>query len=112
PNAATALTGVGVSDPLPSGLVIATPNGLTNTCSGGTVTAPAGGGTVSLSGATLAGGTACTFAVDVTGTTAGVKANTTETVTSTQGDSGGRATARVTVLPGASPPTISKSFGV
>ena len=43
PNAATALTGVGFTDTLPAGLVVATPNGLTGACGGGTITATAGG---------------------------------------------------------------------
>lgn len=99
PNGATALTGVGVSDSLPGGLVIATPNGLTGSCGGGTIAATAGAGTVSVSGATLAASASCTFAVNVTGTTAGVKNNTTGNVTSTEGGAGGTASASVTVAP-------------
>ena len=55
PNAATALTGVGFTDTLPAGLVVATPNGLANTC-GGTVTAAAGSGSVALASGGLAVG--------------------------------------------------------
>src|SRR5262249_49316661 len=47
PNASTALTGVAVTDTLPAGMVVSTPNGLTGAC-GGTVTATAGSGSVSL----------------------------------------------------------------
>jgi len=83
PNTAVALTGVAFTDSLPAGLVVATPNGLTNTC-GGTATAVAGSGTVSLSGGTLAFSASCTVAVNVTGTTAGVKNNSVQ-VTSTEG---------------------------
>ena len=50
PNAGTMLTGVGFTDSLPAGLVVSTPNGLTGSCGGGTITAAAGSGSVSLSG--------------------------------------------------------------
>jgi hypothetical protein len=73
PNSAIILTGVGFTDSLPSGLVVATPNGLTGACGGGTITATAGSGSVSLSGATLAGGTSCSFSVTVGGTTPGAE---------------------------------------
>jgi uncharacterized repeat protein (TIGR01451 family) len=49
------LTGVAISDTLPSGLVVATPNNVSNAC-GGTVTAAAGTGAVSLASGTLSGG--------------------------------------------------------
>ena len=70
-----ALTGVGFTDTLPAGLVVATPNGLTGSCGGGTITAIAGAGSVSLSGAALAANGSCTFAVNVKGTSAGLKNN-------------------------------------
>ena len=62
----TALTGVGFTDPLPAGLVVATPNGLTGTC-GGTVTAVAGAGSVALVNGALAAGGSCTITLNVTG---------------------------------------------
>jgi hypothetical protein len=111
PNAASSLTGVGLTDSLPAGLVVSTPNGLTGSCGGGTITAVAGSGSVSLSGATLAGSASCTFSVNVTGTSAGTKNNTTGAVTSVEGGTGSTASASVTVAAATLPPTIAKSFG-
>jgi hypothetical protein len=106
-NASTALNGVGFSDSLPSGLVVSTPNGLTGSCGGGTITATQATGVVSLSGATLAASTSCTFSVNVTGTTTGTKTNTTAAVTSTEGGTGGTASASLKVE---GPPSISAVF--
>jgi fimbrial isopeptide formation D2 family protein/uncharacterized repeat protein (TIGR01451 family) len=106
-NTTTALTGVGFSDTLPAGLVVSTPNGLTGTCGGGTITATAGSNSISLSGATLAASTSCTFSVNVTGTAAGQQNNTTSNVTSTEGGTGGTASASITVV---APPSIAKAF--
>ncbi len=96
PNGATELTGVGFTDTLPSGLEVADPNGLIGGCGGGTITAVAGTSTIELSGATLAGGSSCTFSVDVTGTTAGTYENTVQ-VTSAGGCTGNTASATVVV---------------
>jgi uncharacterized repeat protein (TIGR01451 family) len=54
PNPTTSLAGVGFSDTLPAGLVLATPNGLSGSCGGGTIVAIAGSAAASLTGATLA----------------------------------------------------------
>lgn len=107
PNQVTTLTGVGFSDALPAGLVVSSPNGLTNSC-GGTVTATPGTSSVSLSGVSLAGSASCVISVNVTGTTAGVKNNTTGAVTSNEGGLGSTASASITVV---APPSISKAFG-
>ena len=107
PNPGTGLSGVGFTDTLPDGLVVATPNGLANTCSGA-VTALAGAGSVVLTGGGLPGNGSCTITVGVTGTTTGIKDNTTSTVDSTEGGQGGTASASVTVV---APPTIAKAFG-
>jgi uncharacterized repeat protein (TIGR02543 family) len=106
-NPAFTISGAAFTDNLPAGLIVATPNGLTGSCGGGTITATQGTGVVSLSGATLAAGGACTFAVNVTGTTAGVK-NNSVTVSSTGLGTGNTSNANVTVM---APPTIVKSFG-
>ena len=53
PNTTVALTGVGFSDTLPAGLVVSTPNGLTGTCGGGTITATQGTNVISLTGGTI-----------------------------------------------------------
>jgi hypothetical protein len=91
----TTETGIAFSDTLPSGLVVATPNGLATTC-GGTITATAGSSTISLTAATLASSASCTFSVNVVGTTVGVQTNTTSTVAAT-GGAGLAATASITV---------------
>ena len=117
PNSGAQLTGVAVSDALPSGLVVSTPNGLTGSCGGGAITAVAGSSSISLSGATLAASASCTFAVNVTATSSGTKINTTGPVTSTESGAGSTASATLTVQPaggpptGIAPPTMSKVFG-
>jgi hypothetical protein len=98
------LTGVAFSDNLPAGLVVATPNGLANSC-GGTVTAVAGSGSISLTGGTIATNSNCTLGVNVTGTTSGNFINTTGAVTSTNGGTGSTATASVYVAMGV--PTLT-----
>jgi uncharacterized repeat protein (TIGR01451 family) len=95
PNTAP-LTGVGFTDTLPSGLLVATPNGLSGSCAGGTITAAAGSGSVSLAGATLPTGSGCTFSVNVVVGLVGALSNTTGPVTSAEGGSGGVASASLT----------------
>jgi hypothetical protein len=111
PNIYTSITGVAFNDPLPAGLQVSTPNNLTGSCGGGTITAVAGTDLISLSGATLTAsgtpGASCTFSVSVTGIAAGVQNNTTGKVTSTEGGTGGAASATLSVI---APPTISKKF--
>lgn len=105
PNASASLSGIGFTDSLPAGLVVATPNGLTGSCGGGAITAAAGSASVSLSGATLAASAACNFAVNVSGTSTGAKNNVTSAVTSTEGGNGLTASASLNVAgPSQQPP--------
>ncbi|HEY6248330.1 MAG TPA: choice-of-anchor D domain-containing protein [Candidatus Angelobacter sp.] len=106
PNSSNTLTGIGFSDTLPAGLIISTPNGLTTTCTG-TITATQGTNVISLSGGTLAATASCSLSVSVTGIAAGTQNNTTGAVTSTEGGTGGTASASITVV---APPTTTKSF--
>jgi hypothetical protein len=100
-------TGVKFTDNLPAGLIVATPNGLTNsTCGGGTITATAGSSTISLTGATLYGAFGCVFSVNVTGTSLGVKVNQTGAISSDT-DTNGTASASITVNPATVTPTIT-----
>ncbi|HTF44195.1 MAG TPA: RICIN domain-containing protein, partial [Terriglobales bacterium] len=99
PNSGTALTGIDFTDTLPAGLLVATPNGLTGTCGGGSITATAGSGAVGLSAATLAAGASCSFTVDVSAIATGVQNNTTSAVSSTEGGGGKTASASITVAP-------------
>ena len=107
PNTTVALTGVGFSDTLPAGLIISTPNGLSGTCGAGTITATQGTNVISLSGGTIAANASCTFSVNVTGIAAGTQNNTTGNVTSTEGGTGGTASASINVE---APPSIAKVF--
>ena len=105
PNVSASLSGVGFTDALPAGQIVATPNGLTGSCGNGTITASAGSGSVALSGATLGANSSCSFSVTVTGTASGTQKNTTGAVTSNEGGSGGTASANLIVAgPSQQPP--------
>jgi arabinogalactan endo-1,4-beta-galactosidase len=105
PNAGQSLSGIGFTDNLPNGQMVSSPNGLSGSCGGGTIAASAGSSSVILSGAALAAGASCTFAVNVTGTTSGTQNNTTSAVTSTEGGSGATASASLIVAgPSQQPP--------
>lgn len=88
------LTGLALTDPLPDGLRIATPNGLTSDCDG-TVNAPAGGDTVSISDVTLAPGASCTVSVTLVAQAPGRLTNVTSAVTANEAAAGPAATASV-----------------
>jgi uncharacterized repeat protein (TIGR01451 family) len=106
PNTTTAFTGVAFTDTLPAGLTV--PTGSSAVCGGGTLTTTAPN-MIALTGGAIAASGNCSFTVTVTGTTAGVKNNTTGTVSAANGGTGGSSnTATITVL---APPTIAKSFG-
>lgn len=116
PNSSTNFTNVSADDPLPSGLVVASPNGLSGTClaDGATVFANPGGNDINTVGTSLSGNTSCTVVVNVTGTIAGTQNNTTGNVSATfqSGDtdvsiSGGSASASLIVV---APPVIAKAF--
>jgi len=98
--------GVAFTDNFPANLVVATPNGLTNTC-GGTATATAGSGAASLTGGTVPINSSCTVTVNVSSPFTGSYLNSTGPVSSTNGGTGGSASATVIV---ALPPVISKVF--
>jgi hypothetical protein len=77
-------TGIAFADTLPAGLVVASPNGLTNSC-GGDVTATAGSSSISLAGGGVVAHGTCLIEVNVTATTPGLKFNTTTSFTWTGG---------------------------
>jgi hypothetical protein len=111
-NTTSGLTGVGFTDSLPAGLVVAATPNVTGSCGSGIITAIAGSSNVGLSGGTLtaspAPGSACMFTVAVTGTTAGTKLNTTSAIISTESGTGATSnTASLTVV---APPSLAKSF--
>lgn len=93
PHPAEAMTGVGFTDTMPDGLTV--PDQTSAQC-GGTLTVASN--TVTLTGATIAGGGTCTIGLTVTGDTAGVKNNVTSRVTSANFGTGDTAAASVTVV--------------
>lgn len=112
-TASVGLTGVGVVDNFPAGVVGHRTNTISNTC-GGTYTDQGGGGLsrndtgVILSGVSLAPNATCSVTVRVRSATAGVYTNTTNAVTSANGGTGATASAILTV----GQPGLSKAFSV
>jgi uncharacterized repeat protein (TIGR01451 family) len=105
----TSLTGLAFTDSLPAGLVVATPNALTNSC-GGTAGAAAGGAGLSLSGGTLAASGSCVITINVTATTAGTKTNTIASVTSNEAPPSAAASATISVNTAGTTTTLSSSL--
>jgi uncharacterized repeat protein (TIGR01451 family) len=62
------ITGLAVTDNLPTGMVVASPSNAYATCASGVVGAPSGATTVSLSGAVIPPGASCELLVDVIAT--------------------------------------------
>lgn len=93
---ASPITAVNLTDNFPSGLVVASPNGVVNNC-GGSITATTGSGSLVLSGGSIPNG-GCTIAVNVTSATAAVYTNTITTtdVTSSAGSPSSPASNTVT----------------
>jgi uncharacterized repeat protein (TIGR01451 family) len=105
---ASALSGVAFTDTYPAGLVNAAVPNVATTC-GGTVTATAGANVVFITGGSVAALSTCTVSVDVTSNTAGVYANTSDGVSSTQTGAAGNGsnTASLTVI---GPPQATMTF--
>jgi len=81
---------------LPVGLLVASPPIITNSCSGGIVTAVAGTSVISFTDGFLSSGSNCIITVNVTSSTIGTSTNTTGDLTSDIGNSG-PATANLTI---------------
>jgi LPXTG-site transpeptidase (sortase) family protein len=95
PNSSTDLLGVEFDDTFPTSpgaMVVALPANASSSC-GGAISASPGAGSISFSGATLIAGSNCTVSVDVMAPIDGLYANFSETVTSSNGGTGNRASA-------------------
>ncbi|MBZ5643666.1 MAG: FG-GAP-like repeat-containing protein [Acidobacteriia bacterium] len=98
PNSAIALTGVALTDNLPSGLVVATPDGLAGACGSGVITTAASSQIITLAGGAIATSSSCTFSVNVTAAVAGNQVDATGAVSSGNAGTGNTATASINVL--------------
>lgn len=105
-----ALTGVGFTNNLPTGLAVTAPNGLGGTCNG-TATATPGSQSISLSGASIAANSSCTVAVSVTGEVSSGYTDVSGAVTSANGSTGNSASATLLVASGVVASSDSLSFG-
>ena len=105
PNPATDLTNVSVNDNLPAGLIIANPDSLVldpvlGACdpTGTTGVITPGVTNINLIGGQIPANATCTFSIDVLAISEGTQVNTTDPITSTEGGTGGTATASLDVL--------------
>lgn len=110
PNSSDTLNNVNVIDNLPAGLVIATPNGFSGSCTGGSNVAVIGGsgtGTIQILSGLLVPSSSCTFSFNIKGTSGGIKNNVTTAPSSTESGPGSPASASLTVI---GPPSLTKAF--
>lgn len=105
PNPATDLTNVSLNDNLPAGLIIANPDSLVldpvlgscdPTGTTGVITPQVN--SINLIGGQIPANATCTFSVDVLAISSGTQVNTTDPISSTEGGTGGTATASVDVV--------------
>ncbi|SDN09098.1 SdrD B-like domain-containing protein [Polaromonas sp. JS666] len=106
----TPLTGLTLTDALPSGLVVAPTPAAATTCTSGTVVAAASATSVRLTGATLAAAGSCTVTVNVLSNISGVYTNTvpTASITTNEGVSNEEPTSAQLIV--STPPTVGKQF--
>jgi uncharacterized repeat protein (TIGR01451 family) len=102
------LTNLDFQGSLPTGMVIATPNQLSNTC-GGLATADVGTSSISLDSGTVSGSMSCSLSVEVTASTPGTALASTGPVTSDTGGTGNSTSASTVV---ALPPSAAISAPV
>ena len=118
PNSSLALSGVGFTDTLPSGVTVAATPGVVNGCGGIIAGATSGSTSVSLSGATLAPAASCTVNFNITDSNplSTVSTNCVGATSTSGGNDAGPFTvasgrcATITVTNITSPPTGAKSI--
>ncbi|MDH3404749.1 MAG: hypothetical protein OEP45_14110, partial [Acidobacteriota bacterium] len=81
-------TALDFTDTMPAAIVVATPANESTTCVGGVITAVPGTNVISYTGGSVGAGASCTVEVDVTSFTVGIFTNTTDELTSSNGNSG------------------------
>ncbi|AKS43237.1 beta strand repeat-containing protein [Wenzhouxiangella marina] len=101
------VTALDFTDPLPAGMVVATPANASTTCLGGSITAAAGSSSISYTGGSVDLGTVCSVSVDVVVQEPGNYLNTSGDLTSSLGNSG---PATDTLVVDSVPLDFSKSF--
>nr|MDJ0614520.1 autotransporter outer membrane beta-barrel domain-containing protein [Rhizobiaceae bacterium] len=83
-----AATSLNFTDNFPAAITVAGIPSVSNSCTGGTVTAAAGSSSISYTGGAVQPSTACEISVSVTSSTVGTHTNTSGALTSSLGDSG------------------------
>ncbi len=109
PNGAP-FTGMGFSDNLPSGMVVATPANASTTCGAGVVSANAAATSVVLSGASLSANASCTVTVRVLSNAPGSYTNSlgAGAVTTAEGVASEESTSARLIV--STPPSVTKQF--
>ncbi len=91
------VTGLALTDNLPDGMRVATPNGASHSCGAGTLNASSGAVSVDFSGGDVAANSTCTISFDVVVSLEGNLVNTAGPLQSDVGSAGGAATASATL---------------